>query len=144
MARNDIVIDAPPERVFAVLSDADSYGHWVVGSRNVRDADPGFPAAGTRFHHAVGAGPLRVKDHTEVLECSPPQRLALRAKARPLGSAHVELELEPHGTGTRVVMVEHLVGVWGKLVPRIASDPLIGVRNREALRRLKRLAERPS
>jgi len=45
MAKNHTTMHATPDRVFAVLSDPDSYGHWVVGSRHVRDADPGFPAS---------------------------------------------------------------------------------------------------
>ena len=54
MARNDIHVEAPPERVFEVLSDPESYGHWVVGSREIRGADPGFPGLGTKFDHSVG------------------------------------------------------------------------------------------
>ena len=59
MARNQRDIDAPPERVFAVLADPRCYPEWVVGSKEIRAADPGFPAPGTRFHHTVGVGPLR-------------------------------------------------------------------------------------
>src|SRR3954451_21888989 len=51
-------MDAPPDEVFAVLADARSYGEWVVGSKDVRAADPGFPAPGSRFPHSVGLGPL--------------------------------------------------------------------------------------
>ena len=58
MATNRRQIDAPPEGVCAVLSDADCYAHWVVGSRDARDADPRFPAEGTSFHHSVALGPL--------------------------------------------------------------------------------------
>src|SRR5688500_739715 len=92
MAVNDIHIDAPPERVFAVLADWRSYGDWVVGSRKIRGADPGFPAAGTRFHHQVGVGPLHLNDHTSVLEVEKPRKLILKAKARPLGTAVVDME----------------------------------------------------
>src|SRR4028119_1005022 len=48
MALNEIHIDTPPERVFAVLADWRSYGDWVVGSRLMRGADPGRPAPGPR------------------------------------------------------------------------------------------------
>src|SRR5437870_2034521 len=106
MARNDTFIDAAPERVFEVLSDPDSYGYWVVGSKRIRDADAGFPETGTRFHHTVGFGPIEVDDHTEVLESDPPRRLKLRAKARPLGTASVTMEIEPEASGSRVTMIE--------------------------------------
>ena len=112
MARNEDQFAVTPERVFAVLSDPESYADWVVGSHSIRDADPDWPAVGTRFHHRVGAGPLTVNDHTEVLEADPPRRLVLRARARPLGTAKVELVLEPRDGGTHVTMTE------------VAGDPL--------------------
>ena len=95
VAINEIHIDRPPERVFAVLADWRSYGDWVVGSRFMRGADPGFPAAGTRFHHQVGVGPLHLNDHTKVLEVDQPRKLILKAKARPLGTAIVDITIEP-------------------------------------------------
>ena len=72
MATTHQQISAPPERVFAVLSDPQSYGDWVVGSDTIRDADSAWPDAGSRFYHRVGAGPLKLNDHTEVLEVDPP------------------------------------------------------------------------
>jgi uncharacterized protein YndB with AHSA1/START domain len=78
-----MTVDASAEDVFAVLSDPDSYGHWVVGSDTIRDADGHFPALGSRFHHRVGAGLLKTNDHTEVVDVDPPFLLELQANARP-------------------------------------------------------------
>jgi uncharacterized protein YndB with AHSA1/START domain len=143
MARNQRYIDTPPEKVFDVLSDADSYADWVVGSKTIRGVDGPFPARGSRFHHKVGVGPLEVADHTSVLESERPNRLVLHAKARPLGTARVELTLEPVGKGTRVTMVEDGGDTVSKL---IFANPLMQlltrVRNTESLKRLKALAER--
>ncbi len=141
MAVNDIHIAAPPERVFAVLADWRSYGHWVVGSRFIRGADPGFPAAGTRFHHQVGVGPLHINDHTTVLEVDQPRKLVLKAKARPLGTAVVDLTMEPEGTGTRVVMREDPGDRLSALVFNPLTHLLVRGRNEESLDRLKDLAE---
>jgi uncharacterized protein YndB with AHSA1/START domain len=142
VAINETHIDAPPERVFAVLADWRAYGDWVVGSRHMRGVDPGFPAAGTRFHHQVGIGPLHLNDHTKVLEVDQPRRLVLRAKARPVfGTAIVDLRLEPEGGGTKVVMREDP----GDRLTAFAWLPLTHLlvrgRNVESLRRLKELAE---
>lgn len=98
MAKKERHIDASPETVFSVLSDPFSYGYWVVGSEKIRDADDGWPAPGTRFHHTVGLGPFKVDDHTVSEWMESPVLLELRAKARPLGTAKVRLELEPEGT----------------------------------------------
>jgi uncharacterized protein YndB with AHSA1/START domain len=141
MAVNEAYMDAPPERVFAVLADASSYSHWVVGTRAVRAADEGFPAPGTRFHHRLGVPPLTVDDHTEVLASDPPRRLVLLTKARPLGVARVELRLEPDGAGTRVTMTETPADVRTRLLMNPLTDPLVRARNVQSLRRLRRLAE---
>src|ERR1700753_3944076 len=106
MARNETRIAAPPDRVFATLSDPRNYGDWVVGSRRIRDADASFPAVGSRFHHQVGVPPLVLNDHTEVLENHAPGRLVLLAKTRPFATARVELRLQSEAAGTRIVMIE--------------------------------------
>jgi uncharacterized protein YndB with AHSA1/START domain len=142
VARNQRFIAASPERVFAVLADAGSYAEWVVGSKEIRDVDAGFPAPGSRFHHSVGVGPVVLRDHTEVLEADPPRRLKLEARGRPLGSATVTLELAPQSAGTRVTMVEEPSGRTAPLrfVPLVHL--FARLRNAESLRRLKALAER--
>ena len=141
MAVNEIHIDAPPERVFAVLADWRSYGDWVVGSRFMRGADPGFPAAGTRFHHQVGWGPLNLNDHTTVLEVDQPRRLVLKAKARPLGTAVVALEMRRENSGTHVVLREDPGDSATAFVFNPLTHLLVRGRNTESLQRLKRLAE---
>ena len=142
MAVNEIHIDTPPERVFAVLADWRSYGDWVVGSRFIRGADPGFPAVGTRFHHQVGVGPLHLNDHTTVLEVDQPRKPVLKAKARPLGTAVVDMTLEPHNGGTRVVMREDPGDTLSAFVFNPLTHLLVRGRNVESLERLKRLAEK--
>jgi uncharacterized protein YndB with AHSA1/START domain len=140
MARNERLIPASPERVFAVLSDPDAYGRWVVGSDTIRDADPSWPAVGSRFHHRVGFGPLKVNDHTEVVAMEPARRLELRAKARPLGTARVALDLERRGGGTLVTMVEDAGDPLTKLLFNPLTHLLVRLRNGESLRRLEQLA----
>jgi uncharacterized protein YndB with AHSA1/START domain len=142
VARNRQYIDAPPERVFAVLADAPAYCEWVVGSKHIRDADATFPAPGSRFHHAIGVGPLVLHDHTEVLESDAPRHLRLRAQARPLGSATVTLDLAPERDGTRVTMVEDPSGFTAPLRFLPIVHVFTRLRNAESLRRLKALVER--
>jgi len=141
VARNETHIDAPPARVFEVLSDPDSYGYWVVGSERIRNADPGFPKQGTRFHHTVGFGPFKIDDHTEVLDSAPPRLLKLRAKARPLGTAHVTLEIKPEGAGSRVTMIEDPGDTLTALVFHPLTHLLVRGRNVESLDRLRELVE---
>ncbi len=123
-----------------MLADPDSYAYWVVGSKRIRDADPGWPKAGSRFHHTVGVGPLTIDDHTESLSADPPRRLVLRAKARPLGVAKVEIELEPERGGTCVTITENPAGVQKPLTYFPPLQALTWVRNAESLARIEQLA----
>ena len=141
MATTHKLFHVPPERVFEVLADPNCYGDWVVGSHSIRDADGTWPAPGSRFHHRVGVGPLTINDHTEVLELDPPRRILLRARARPLGTAKVELQIESHGDGARVTMSETAGDPLSRLGLNPLTDPLVNLRNQESLRRLRRIAE---
>jgi uncharacterized protein YndB with AHSA1/START domain len=143
MARTTIHVAAAPDRVFAVLADAWTYEHWVVGCKQIRDVDATWPDPGATFHHSVGLGPLTVRDSTTVLESAAPVRLVMRARARPAGVARVELDLAERDGGTEVVMTERPISGPPALVHNPLQDWLIDRRNREGLRRLKRLAEQP-
>jgi uncharacterized protein YndB with AHSA1/START domain len=141
MAANERYIAAPPERVFDVLSDPGSYGYWVVGSKEVRDADPAWPAPGTRFRHSVGFGPVTVEDHTICTRSERPAMIELQAKARPLGTAFVRLDLRAEGRGTRVRMREDPGDSLSAFVFNPITHLLVRGRNEESLRRLAALAE---
>lgn len=140
MSTNRRFIPAPPETVWRVLADPSSYSHWVVGSRRIRDADPSWPAPGSRFHHTVGIGPITVDDHTESLAADPPRRLVMRANARPLALAKVEIELEPEPGGTCVTLRENPTGLQKPLAYFPPLQLLSWLRNAESLARIERLA----
>lgn len=129
-----------PEAVWAALADAGGYGYWVVGSKDIREVDPGWPAPGSKFHHTIGVGPFKVSDHTEALEAHPPELLRLRAKGRPFGTAQVTMEMAPADGGTLVRMTEQPDGLTAVL----SLNPLVHVvtkaRNAESLMRLEELA----
>jgi len=141
VAVNHCDIAAPPERVFEILLDARYYGHWVVGARKIRGTDPDWPAVGSRFHHVVGVPPLVIRDHTSIEEIDPPRLLKLRAKARPLGTALIELRLEPNATGTRVRMSEEPGDFFSAFIFQPLTHLLVWRRNVTSLGRLKDIAE---
>src|SRR3954451_17985749 len=132
----------PPEAVWDVLSDPDSYAYWVVGSKHIRDADPDFPEPGSKFHHTIGVGPLTVDDHTKVLEAERPSLLRLRAKARPVGTAKETVRMTPVDGGTEVEITENPDGVFTFLALSPAVHLFTHVRNAESLMRLEELALR--
>jgi len=142
MPTNERFMPVAAEAVWDALADPAGYAYWVVGSKVVRDADPAWPAPGSRFHHTIGVGPIKVSDHTEALEARPPELLRLRAKGRPLGTATVELRLLAQSGGTLVQMTETTDGVFTPLDWNPAFRLLTKGRNAESLMRLEELAMR--
>jgi uncharacterized protein YndB with AHSA1/START domain len=142
MSLNEIHVDAPPDVVWSVLAQPESYGEWVVGASHIRGAEPDFPAPGSTFHHAQGARPLTLEDTTTSLTAEAPRRLSLLVRVRPIVIGRVDFELIPESGGTRVRMHEQPIA--GILAP--LRNPLIElvlkVRNAETLRRLRRLAQK--
>ncbi|MBC7308409.1 MAG: SRPBCC family protein [Actinomycetales bacterium] len=133
---------APAEAVWEVLSDGWLYASWVVGASRVRDVDPRWPSPGARLYHSVGLWPALLSDFTEVEASLEPHRLVLIAHAKVIGSARVEITIEPDGPeACTVTMAEDATSGLGKLVPMPARQAMILPRNREALRRLVLLAE---
>jgi uncharacterized protein YndB with AHSA1/START domain len=142
VAVNERYMPVKPEAVWDALAEPGGYGYWVVGSKEIRDAEPEWPAAGSKFHHTIGFGPFEVKDHTVSLVAERPRRLTLRAKGRPLGTARVTLELTELGGGTLVRMTENPDGLSSLLAVNPVVQLLTFGRNAESLMRLEELALR--
>jgi uncharacterized protein YndB with AHSA1/START domain len=136
-------VQAPPDRVFAVLADGWTYSDWVVGTAHIRDVDPNWPSPGTQLHHKAGPWPLSLKDSSTVVACDPDRSMTMKVGLWPLGEGVVKLELEPVGTtATRVTMHEQFTAgplLWAR---NKINDLLLHGRNVEALRRLADIAER--
>lgn len=141
MARNETHVDAPPERVWEVLSDPRSYGEWVVGSRRIRGWDDDWPAPGSRFYHEVGKPPVVTRDHTEVLERDEPRRLVLHAKARPFGTARVAVGIRPDGDGSHLTLDEDPGDVLTKVLTLPWWGLFVRLRNTGSIERLKQIIE---
>lgn len=136
-------MDRTPEQIFAVLSDPDSYAHWVVGAAETRQVDGPWPDEGSTFHHTQGLPKVGIKDTTSVLDADPPRRLKLCVRIRPFMVGTVEMLLEPNGSGTEVTMIETPVGGLLKPIHNPLFDAGLHVRNVEGLRRLENLAGQP-
>jgi uncharacterized protein YndB with AHSA1/START domain len=141
MARNEIVIDAPPEQVYETLLDPSAYPQWVVGAKQLRAVDRKWPRPGARFHHKVGAGPVTLADSTKLLEKKANRRVVLEVRVRPVGTGKVALDLKPkrRGRRTKVVMTEDLTRGPASWVRRPIRSAAIWARNAVSLRRLRRL-----
>lgn len=96
-----IEIAAPPERVFAVLSDPTKLAQWQTSTVEVgRDAD-GPLRVGERFREVHAAFGRRVESTVEVADYEPPSTFALHIVDGPL-PLDGRWILEPHEGGTRL------------------------------------------
>jgi uncharacterized protein YndB with AHSA1/START domain len=135
-------INALPEAVYAALADGWVYSQWVVGTSHVRAVDADWPAVGSKLHHAAGAWPLVVRDHTEMQELEPHRRMLMTARGWPFGEAEVEITLVAEGGGTRFTIREEATGGPGWLLRNPVGEGLIYRRNEESSARLAALVER--
>jgi uncharacterized protein YndB with AHSA1/START domain len=141
MATNETYVKASPEAVFGVLADARSYGHWVVGSSRTERVEGEWPEQGSFFQHVQGAFGIGLRDTTSVISVDPPREIVLEARIRPFAVNRVELRLRPHASGTRITIVEYATGGIAGLLYNPLLDRLTWLRNGEALRRLRKMAE---
>jgi hypothetical protein len=142
MARNEISVGIAPDEIFALLLDPYAYPKWVVGTRQIREVDPDWPATGAHFHHSVGAGPFSTRDSTKILTSRPPFDLDLEVRFRPLGVARVVLRLSDAGGGRcRIVLTEDPIAGPAEGLRGRAWDAVVHARNALSLWRLRRLAE---
>lgn len=145
MTTSTLGIDAPAEVVFDTLVDAEAYPQWLVGAKHIRAVDDDWPAPGSSFHHALGVGPLTVRDHTTVLLAIAPHTLVLLARIGPLGTAKVRFTVTPTDDGSHLAIEEEpasgaLRAMWHPITRPLAAVLLWG-RNAASLQALRALAE---
>lgn len=142
MAHNTTEVAASADVVWAVLADPRQYDRFVVGTKRIRRFEPAWPDRCASLHHTVGIGPAVLRDVTTVISAHRPHVLRLHACLRAIAVSEITFTLEETGSAeARVSIEEHPVA---RLAGRTWSRPfdaLLWVRNRELLRRLRRIAE---
>lgn len=131
-----------PRAVFDVLRDGTSYAYWVVGTREIRAVEVGWPAPGTAIHYTAGYGPLTKEDRTRSLGYDPDSRLELEARAWPAGAAGIVLTVSGGADGSTVTIEEAPSRGLAKTLHNPLLDLGLKLRNVETLRRLEKLARK--
>jgi hypothetical protein len=110
---------APPSAVWEVLTDFGAHGRWMP--LTTMRLDPGSPRLGWSFAGLTGWGPVRFRDTMVVTGWRPPgyrsdpaddgdpgrAELRLVKTGRLLGG-WIQVTVEQHGTGSRLVWHEEL------------------------------------
>jgi uncharacterized protein YndB with AHSA1/START domain len=100
----EVILPAPPARVWTALTRADQLGAWF-GTQATIDLRPGGEVIFT-WDGSTGA---RGTSRGVIEAVEPPRRFAFRWQANLTGDAPmtlVEFTLDPHPNGTRLLVVE--------------------------------------
>lgn len=145
--RREAVMQAPPERIFAVVVD---FAHWPKWSpwqdldpdmRQTLSGPPGGVGATSNWegNKKVGAG------RTEIVEALPPSRIRMKLSMfRPMKAENeVEFRMQPQAGGTLVSWaMRGNNNLMGKLFATFVDcDKMIGKDFEKGLANLKRLVE---
>jgi uncharacterized protein YndB with AHSA1/START domain len=136
-------IDAPAERVWALIADWQGSSAWMVDATTVDVLGAQREGVGTRVRAVTRIAGVPVRDEMTVTRWEPPRLLVVRHLRAPIRGI-AWFELAPEGGGVRFDWVEELDPPLGPL------GELGGVVLRPAIRRvlaasaakLKTLAER--
>ena len=143
------VIDAPPERIYALVADLPRMGEWSSECQRVEwTGDATGPVAGATFTgHNVGgpANLMKWSRNGRVLAAEPGREFAFITEEGGRESTEWHYRFEPTEGGTRVV--ESYVVRWIPLWARIVDVPTNRARELKegmghTLGRLKEAAER--
>jgi uncharacterized protein YndB with AHSA1/START domain len=138
-AERTIVIDRPPDEVFAFFVDTTNDRAWRPHVKEITERGPA--KVGATIHQVVeGPGGRGIKADLEITAFDPPTRYAFRViagPARPVG----EFRFAPSGTGTAVTFAlrAELGFLKGLLMSRPVQSSMDG--EMAALDQAKRLIE---
>lgn len=141
MAVRHHLIRTSPQAVWAVLEDGTRYADWVVGTSSSGPVRGHWPQLGSAIGFEVRLGPLRLSNETVVRRCVPGEALELEAKAGPLGTARIAVELRPWGDHCLVIVDEHPLRGAGGTAHNAVVEALIQIRHRAMLARLAKICE---
>jgi uncharacterized protein YndB with AHSA1/START domain len=139
--RSLVVIDAPIERVWAVLADIEGQPRWMHDLKSVRLLTPGPVGVGTRAEGTVRIFGITTADPVTITEFEPPTRFAIAHEGSFTGGGVITLEPGADGTTTIVRWDETLIAPALRHVTAVAMAPVLGSIFQADLFRLRDLVE---
>ncbi|MFI0242153.1 SRPBCC family protein [Streptomyces sp. NPDC016845] len=141
MARRHRMIKASPAAVWAVLADGSKYADWVVGTESSEPVRGQWPEVGASLRYEVQLGPVHLTNETVVRYREEGSLLELEAKAGPLGTARISLQLRPWGDDCLVTVDEHPLNGAAGALHNFGLEAVIQLRHRAMLARLAHVCE---
>jgi uncharacterized protein YndB with AHSA1/START domain len=98
-----IAINAPPEKVFAYVSDLTRHPEWSGGRLRIEAVSSGSAAVGSQYiSHGDLPGQKNRRNELRVSKVQPPSRFAFIASDPGFGDILHEFTFTPHGNATLV------------------------------------------
>jgi len=115
--------DLDRARLWDALADLEGHREWMTDVRTLRFLTEQRSGVGARYVIEVGTGPLRARDHVEVIGWDRPIELAITHRIGPArGEGRFRLEVD--GPGTRLewrARFEVPTWVGGRLTERLGA-----------------------
>jgi carbon monoxide dehydrogenase subunit G len=132
-------LDLEPARLWDALADLEAHREWMTDVRALHFLTAQRSGVGTRYVIEVASGPMRVRDHVEVVAWNRPGELAITHRIGPARGAGRFL-LAADGRGTRLEWRTRFEVPWwaGGAVAERLGDPAtrrLLARNLASLRR---------
>lgn len=145
MARIEVVthVEAPPERVWEVLTEFERQGDWMVDLRSIKMLSEQRAGVGVAVRCYTDILGVAVRDDMVVTEWEPSEVLGVRHIGRLIAGV-AAFELTPTELGTRLVWWEEVdapLGGIGDAVAGLVIVPWVTKVFRRSLARLKRISE---
>jgi uncharacterized membrane protein len=139
--RSLVVIDAPVERVWPVLSDIEGQPRWMHDMKSVRMLTDGPVRVGSRGEATVRMLGISVTDPVTITELEPPRRFSISHDGTFTGGGVMTLEPGADGTTTIVRWDETLIAPVLPHVAALVMAPVFRSIFQRDLERLRDLVE---
>jgi len=140
LARSEIRIGAPPEQVWAVISDLEGGPQWSAVTLECQLTSDGPPGLGCAYRAVSRFAASKITTEHEIVEWDPPHRMVSRVTK---GAESVLTQIcEPEGQGSKLTMINEFAVPRG--VPSLVGDKLtqqVSNTLTEELMRVKREVE---
>jgi uncharacterized membrane protein len=136
-----VVIDAPVDRVWAVVADVPFQVEWMTEMTSLTLVPPGRAHVGQRGEATVRVLGVSVNDRVEITELEPPRRYAIRHLGLFRGTGVLTLDPGADGSTTILRWEETLVPPVLPNLGSLVQTPILRSIFQADLERLKRLVE---
>ena len=141
--QHEVYIDAPMERVFAVVADADRATEWSTNLVSIRRTSDG-PGLGATTEAVMKIAGSEQRARGRCTAYDPPSHIRLETQFEKGNKGRREIWLTPEGTGTRLRLEQEYSlpgGLFGKVLNAVVIERQVKGDIEESFSRLRTMLE---